>query len=180
MNALELNWIRLGAAIIIFRLEHPPHLEERWRDPMQCLFHKKLLKAWRELNRIWTLLGGVEIWCLWIKRNLKFDLRSWSNLIQDWVTWFADGTVDYGRLEWMKPVQLIHRIILMKIDIERKFDKRWCPHFTLCARDNWRVYWNCCRLPNLISLFDQLCLCGLLVSQLFSFLFVPFPHLFQK
>lgn len=119
---------------------------------MQCLFHKNLLKAWRELNRIWTLLGGVEIWCLWIKRNLKFDLRSGSNLIQDWVIWFADGTVDCGRLEWMKPVQLIHKIILLKINTCIILTRGDALHFTLCARDNWTVCWNC-RLPNLINLF---------------------------
>ncbi len=39
----------------------------------------------------------------------------------------------YDKFEWEKIFQLINKMYFAKKEYIANFDKKWCPHFTLCA-----------------------------------------------
>ncbi len=61
------------AFTIIHNLLDP--LQRRGRkkafDARQCLFTKKLPKAYRQFSCIWTLVKGLVLWATWLDRNDK-------------------------------------------------------------------------------------------------------------
>jgi len=54
-----------------------------------------------------------------------------------------DNIVAYEKFEWEKILQLIDKMSFAKKEYMANFDKKWCPHFTLC------VNYHCKNLTNL-------------------------------
>lgn len=54
-----------------------------------------------------------------------------------------DNIVAYEKFEWEKILQLIDKMSFAKKEYMANFNKKWCPHFTLCVNyhcKTWQIY----------------------------------------
>ncbi len=106
----------------------------------------------KEFKLLWSLLRGVVVWSLWTDCiDRIFRAQSCSNHTIGCI----HGIIAYERLEWEKVLLQIKRVALAQY--LHSFERLWCPHFTLCARDNWEVPWNY-QLHRLIMVINSLTL----------------------
>jgi hypothetical protein len=46
-----------------------------------------------------------------------------------------DSLLDYGRMEWKHTLAMIQKYLEKEGKFLKLFDKTWCPHQAICARD---------------------------------------------
>lgn len=52
-----------------------------------------------------------------------------------------EGIVAYGKLDKEK-ILLVTKMLTTKKAYMENFDRKWCSHFILCAKDNHNIRWN--------------------------------------
>ncbi len=102
------------------------------------------------------------ILCLWINRNEIFFKRRYVLSMHASVN--INGIITCGRLEWEKMILFMEKVFgaFFWVGMFCNFRTKWCPHFTLYAKDFCRVNgtFKCLELSCSIRF-----VCGLFVVQ---------------
>lgn len=110
--------------------------------------------------------------CLWINRNEIFKKRRYVLSMNVGVS--INGIITCDRFDWEKMMQFMEKVFdaFFWVGMSCNFHTKWCPHFTLYAKDFCKVNgtFKCLKLSCLIRF-----VCGLLWFKVYAF---PWPKLF--
>ena len=113
----------------------------------QCLFGQPVRLRKKGLIKLWSLLRGVGLWCIWLSGNAKvFDGSSWPDPKSRNFLW--EALLDYGRIAWKKTLIEVKRASNheMALSILKGFDSVWMCRSILGTRLNFRLNGTYCPL----------------------------------
>jgi exonuclease III len=116
----------------------------------QCIFAKDVRFRLNSVKKIWFLIRGIALWCIWLARNdVVFNKVFWTEQRIHMHIW--EQLLDYGRLEWAKTLKKLgsappeqHSNFL------HSFDSVWTRRKLMCSRSGSSVRWHLLPPSNLL------------------------------
>jgi hypothetical protein len=116
---------------------------QQWSLPdwSQMLFASSIPRKFEPMARLWLLIRGVTLWCIWISRNhFVFTQSSWHH------EYFTDliclGISEYAKAAWNKVQATLVKNPVAAPKLLKRIDSEWGRFQLICSRQGRLISWG--------------------------------------
>jgi hypothetical protein len=109
-------------------------------DWSQSIFSSSVPRKFSLVSRLWSLLRGLTMWCIWTTWiNKIFNQQPWNSARCEVSIW--NGRSEYAQAAWAKMLGRITKDPTVTRKALKKFDSKWGHFHLLCIRKGKTVSW---------------------------------------